>query len=219
MAAQPALDLREDDSIVEAHPGPSNRRAIVVGLALLVLILAVLAAGVIVERRYRAPVGIQATGGAGAVASPAVTAQVGGPAVITQPADIARLSSPLEREVALAYFRYWDVYAAAMESLDTSRLPEVTANGRLQEAMAEVGDLRADGIAARIQVQHSFSVVSATSQEATVRDDYADSSYALNPDTKQPVGIAGPSNRVVNLYYLRMVDGAWKVVGGRREGP
>jgi hypothetical protein len=208
----------EDNVLPESRR--STMRAAVIGAAVLALILMALTAGFLLDRVNRRAVGVvtpsaiagrrQASGGS--------TAPTTSPVVLQTEADVSRLRTPLEQDIARAYFRYWAVYAAAMETLDATRLPEVTVGGRLEEAMAEVSDVKADGVAAKIQVSHNVSIVQVGDTEATVRDEYKDTSYAIQPVTRAAVGTPGPSSRTVNAYFLRRIDGAWKVIGGRRGG-
>jgi hypothetical protein len=225
MAVQQGLDYPGEGMPEQLNSRTSSRRSVAVGLALLALAVAILGGGYLLAQRLRPAVWTEATSprtAATAAPNAGATAQTQpvAPAtsvVITQPADIARLSSPLEREVAQAYLRYWDVYAQAMETLSSAQLSEVTAGARLQEATDEVGDLRAGGTAAKIQVRHSFTVLGASASEATIRDEYIDSSYAVDPQTRQPVGTPGESDRSVVTMRLQRTGETWKVVGGKRE--
>src|SRR5689334_10313104 len=130
MVARRGLDLPVEGGAMSAPAPVSDRRDVAVGLALLALVVVVLGGGSVLARRLRSPVGTEPA--ATAPVSPAATAQgagtgaPGGPVVVSQPSDIARLRTPLEREVAQAYLRYWDVYAEAMGTLDPGRLSEVT---------------------------------------------------------------------------------------------
>lgn len=198
------------------HPAAATRPYWLVGTALLVLVVIALAGALLLDRRFRSPVGIE-VGERPASSATAVTGSARASTTISNASELGRLNSPLERDVARAYLRYWDIYAEAMLTLDVSKLPEVTAAARLQEAQEEVADLKAGGVAARIQVAHRLRVLSATAQEASIWDEYVDSSFAVDPSTKQPIGAPGASERVISTYVLRLINGAWKVVGGRRE--
>lgn len=197
-------------------PAAATRPYWLVGTALLLLIVIALAGALLLDRRFRAPVGIE-VGEIPAASATVVTGSADASTTISSASELGRLNSPLERDVARAYLRYWDVYAEAMLTLDGSKLSGVTAEGRLQEALQEIANVKAGGVAARVQVAHRLQVLSATAQEASVRDEYVDSSYAVDPSTKQPVGAPGASDRAVNTYFLRRINGDWKVVGGRKE--
>lgn len=198
------------------RPAAATRPYWLVGTALLVLVVMAVASALLLDRRFRSPVGIE-RGERPASSATTATGSAGASTTITNASELGRLNSPLERDVARAYLRYWDVYSEAMLSLDVSKLPEVTAAARLQEAQEEVADLKAGGVAARIQVAHRLRVLSATAQEASIWDEYVDSSFAIDPSTKQPIGAPGASERVISTYVLRPINGAWKVVGGRKE--
>jgi len=196
----------------------TNARALLVGVAMLVVVLLALATAFLLDRVNRPPVGIGQAPTAGIPAQPpSPQAAATDSAPIRSLADVDRLRSPVEQAVARAYLRYWDVYAVAMETRSTARLAEVTAGGRLQEATDEVGDLLVEGIAARIQVSHSFTLHDVGENDATIRDEYVNSSYVIDPLSRQPIGDPGTSQRIVNSYFLRRLDGVWKIVGGRNE--
>jgi len=154
--------------------------------------------------------GRQPTSPAAGISTPAITAtQAGGGAATPSRAQ----------EVEQAYLKYWEVYSEAMYTLRTSRLSEVAAGERLEQAVVEVEKLKAQGRAAKIDVEHHFFVFDATANSARVHDEYVNNSYAIDPETKQPVGTPGKSESIVDTYFLERVDGVWKVVRGVRESP
>jgi hypothetical protein len=181
------------------------------GSALLLVVVLLLAGAFLLDRQFRPRVGIETGSGVatGAITAPSRT--------ITTEAEIGQLATPLERELAAAYLRYWEVYAHAVESLGPARLTQVADGERLEEAQAEVANLRTSGRAAKIQVRHSFIILRASGSEATIRDQYVNSSYLIDPTTKQPIGTPGQSQTAVVTYTLRRVDGTWKVVEAVRE--
>jgi hypothetical protein len=188
-----------------------QRPYFMIGLGLLALVSVIVAGALLLDRQLRPRLGIEPVAGTSESAS-------GSPSrTISTESEINLLTVPLQREVAAGYLNYWKVYAAAVESLDASKLSDVTADERLEEAQAEVADLRAAGRAAKIQVRHSFSVLSATANEASLKDRYVNSSYAIDPTTKQPIGAPGQSQSTTVSYSLRRMDGRWKVVEAIRE--
>src|SRR5688572_8655168 len=83
--------------------------------ALLALILLGLATAFVLDRLNRPPVGMtQPPAGGSQSQQPSNQAAPPSANTIRSLADIAQLRSPAEQDVARAYFRYWDVYAAAM---------------------------------------------------------------------------------------------------------
>lgn len=183
-----------------------QRPYVAIGVALLALVFVAVGAAFLLDKQLRPRVGIEPISG------------VSG-RTLSGPDDVATVASPLEKQIATAYLTYWSVYGAAMENRDTSHLAEVAAGDRLQQATVEVEELRSQGIAAKIQVKHSFSITQATDKEATVQDHYVNASYAVDPQTRAPVGAPGKSQQVVNTYSMERVSGAWKVTDVVRETP
>ena len=182
-----------------------------IGLGLLALIFVLVVGAFLLNRQLRPQVGLDPAGAAAARGAGQLPSRT-----ISGESEIGLLATPLQKDIATAYLRYWAVYGSAMETLDTSRLSEVAAAGRLQEAIEEVEELKAEGVAAKVQIKHSFSVTSATETEASIRGEYINSSYAVDPVSRRPVGEPGQSQHSVHTYHLKRIDGAWKVVGGTR---
>ena len=221
--------MNETKSDPGANPEP-RRPFWVVGLVLLGLVVAMLGGAFLLDRQLRPSVGIepataapvarkatetsqpgrQPTGPAAGISTPAITAtQAGGGAATPSRAQ----------EVEQAYLKYWEVYSEAMYTLHTSRLSEVAAGERLEQAISEVEKLKAQGKAAKIDVEHHFFVFDVAANSARVHDEYVNNSYAIDPETKRPIGAPGKSESIVDTYFLERIDGVWKVVRGVRESP
>ena len=121
------------------------------------------------------------------------------------------------QEIEDAYRRYWDVYSDALFNLDTSRLSSVATDEELRLMREEVEDFRRRGRAVRAVVTHSYLVLDVTESSATVYDEILDSSFLINPVTKQPP--EGPDTRQLSkdIFYLKKLDGTWKVVRSLRQ--
>lgn len=232
-------DEMADETTGNDNCVPPRRPYWPVGLALLALVIVLLGASFVLNARLRPAVGVEpaattadarslvptasATVAVTGASSPeAATSAPGARTVITPesrtsggPSD----STALEAEVKQAYLRYWDVYANAMYTLDISHLPDVAAGDRLREAIAEVDDLKAQGKAAKIVVEHHFFVFNVTENTASVHDEYVNNSYAIDPRSKNPMGTPGPGQHLVDTYDLQRIDGVWKVIRGLRESP
>jgi hypothetical protein len=130
-----------------------------------------------------------------------------------QPADAPRLVQEIED----AYRRYWEFYSAALFDLDASRLPDVAADDELRRLRDEIADLRRRNRAVRAVITHSFLVVDVTESEAKVYDEMRDSSFLIDPVTKQPP--QGPDARHLekDIFYYRKVEGTWKVIKSLRQ--
>lgn len=227
--------MKADEGTNEANsdtgPDPERRRPFwVAGLALLGLVVAMLVGAFLLDQQLRPGVGIEPTSAVPAAGKATDTTQAGRQP--TSPA--AGISTPVitatqagggaatpsgAQEVEQAYLKYWEVYSEAMYTLRTSRLSEVAAGERLEQAVVEVEKLKAQGKAAKIDVEHHFFVFDATANSAKVHDEYVNNSYAIDPETKQPVGAPGKSESIIDTYFLERIDGVWKVVRGVRESP
>lgn len=217
--------MNETKSDLGASPEP-RRPFWVVGLLLLGLVVAVLVGAFLLDRQLRPSVGIEPAPAVPVVGKATETSQPGrqptSPAagiptqVTTTTQAGAGAGSPSPKEVEQAYLKYWEVYSEAMYTLDTSRLSEVAAGERLEQAVTEVEKLKAQGKAAKIDVEHDFFVFDATANTARVHDEYVNNSYAIDPETKRPIGAPGKSESIVDTYFLERIDGVWKVVRGVR---
>ena len=197
-----------------ANVSAAQRRSYIgIAAALLALVFVIVAGAILFNRQLRPRVGIEAIAGPSALQGSEASAS----RTISSESEIGLLATPLLREVGTAYLNYWQVYASAAESLDSARLVEVAVGDRLEEAVAEIADLRTAGRAAKVQVRHSFAVLSASQDEASVRDKYENSSYIIDPVSKQPVGVPGKSQNTTVSYSLRRINGVWKVTEAIRE--
>ncbi len=208
---------------------PERRRPFwVVGLALLGLVVVMLVGAFLLDRQLRPDVGIGPAAAVPVAGEATETPQPGllptspaagisTPVATMAPAGGAVATPSRAEEVEQAYLKYWEVYSEAMYTLSTSRLSEVAAGERLGQAIVEVEKLKAQGKAAKIEVEHDFFVFDVTATSAAVHDEYVNNSYAIDPQTKQPVGAPGKSESIVDTYFLERMDGIWKVVRGVRE--
>lgn len=135
----------------------------------------------------------------------------------TLPGGLRLADSPLEREVQAAYLRYWDVLTEANLSLDTSRLPEVTAGRELAQAQQQVEELKGKGKAAKVDVEHRIALAKVTPDEAVVADEYLNKSVYVDPVTKAEFKTTAPPTVEKLSFTLRKIDGQWKVVEAVRH--
>jgi len=153
-------------------------------------------------------------------ATPTTTATVTAtaPATATTPAPTETPSpDELAAEVADAYLAYWDAYADAVLHLDVTRVEGFAAGAELEGIRDEIETLRADGVAARIRVEHDFAVVSVTETEAVVEDEYVNNSFYVDAETKEPEEADGPGDVFRDTVLMQRVEGRWVVVQGSRE--
>jgi hypothetical protein len=122
----------------------------------------------------------------------------------------------LRQEIIDSYMRYWAVVADAAFRVDDSQLPEVAAGEELERQRRGIADLRNQGHAARIVVDHQFGIGDATQSTATVFDKYESRSYFIDPKTKEPLGQTPEKPETVRMsFVLQRIDGAWRVTDGQ----
>jgi hypothetical protein len=217
-----------------SEAGASPRRPYwVVGLTLLGAIVLVLVGAVLLDRQFRPPVGREPTGGTQAVArsttapmtSVPPTAAASSTLPAATPATAASraapalrvASSPLEREIEAAYLRYWDVLRQAYLNLDGSKLSEVSAGAELARQEQEIRDLKAQGRAAKLDIEHRLTFVEVSSERAILYDEYQNGSVFVDPATKQELPTKQPPETERISFEMRRVDGTWRVVDGARH--
>jgi hypothetical protein len=112
-----------------------------------------------------------------------------------------------------AFQRYSDVRAEAEWSLDGSRLTEIMPGAELAGSLHYLDELRASGRAVRTKVGHNVRVSRALADEAEVVDDVTDWSVYVDAVTRQPLQPEPAGRQLREVYFLRKIDGVWKVVG------
>ncbi len=126
-------------------------------------------------------------------------------------------TSSVEDQVAEAYLAYWDAYTDALLFLDASLVEEVTAEAERERVQAEVESLRADGVAARVRVEHDFSVVDLRPDQAVVVDRFVDRSFYVDPATRQPEVSDVPGQTFQDTFHMRRLEHGWVVVLSERQ--
>ena len=217
--AQGTIDSRPAD---EAARVSGFRRYGIVGAALFALIAVILVGGYFLGNHLRPPVGMEPVGLSTTSASSVASVPSTPAASVTSDAATASSGSPQASsaaavEVQKAYLQYWAVYSEAMYTLDASHLADVASGERLQQATDEVQKVKAQGKAAKIDVQHNIGIFDVTDSSASVHDEYINNSYSIDPSTKKAVGAPGQSQHITDTYLLQRVTGVWKVVSGVRE--
>jgi hypothetical protein len=228
----PDETLGETQAGAEVSTAP-RRPYWAVGLVLLAVVIAVLAAAFLLDRQLRPRVGIEATATTPALAqastsptaapsptAPAaatLTAQAAAvPTVVASPTGLPVASSPLEREIEQAYLKYWDIRSEALYNLDPRRLPEVMAGAELEREQQQVSELKAQGRAVKTDVEHRIAFVRVGEANAELYDEYVNRSYLIDAQTKQAIRTPGPGGTAKVSYRLQKIDGVWKVVDGQR---
>jgi hypothetical protein len=127
------------------------------------------------------------------------------PASTPDPALLAQITD--------AFQTYSDIRAEAEWSLDGSRLTEIMPGAELAGSLKYLDELRASGRAVRTTVEHNMRVTRASADEAEVVDDLTDWSVYVDAITKQSIQPESAARHVTEVYFLRKIDGVWKVVG------
>lgn len=130
---------------------------------------------------------------------------------------VATPTPSVEDDVAEAYLAYWDAYARALLFLDASLVEGFAAGAELERVRDEIDSLRADGVAARVIVDHDFSVVSLTPDEAVVVDRFTDRSFYVDPETRQPEQSDVVGQPFTDTFHLQLSGSEWVVVASERD--
>jgi hypothetical protein len=126
----------------------------------------------------------------------------------------------MEKAVSDAYLQFWSVYRYAFLSLDPTPLSQVAAGDELAVLQHDIDSNREQGRALKADLQHQFTVVIATGDQAVVSDDIHDGSIYVDPDTHEPLPgqVPPPSldqaSEYRGVYKLELIDNSWKVVEG-----
>lgn len=93
------------------------------------------------------------------------------------------------------------------------------AGALLQRTLEEIDDLRQQNRAAKIDVEHNFSVldIDLAVGTAVVRDAYANHSSFVDADTKELIGQPAGGEIITDTYSLRLVAGTWIVEDSVRD--
>ena len=207
----------------------------VAAAALLGLLALVLVGAFVLDRQFRAPVGVSQTSTVtGEQARPTTTGEVpvavsatpqvvasptataASAAVAPSPSPVTAVDPQLAREIGAAYERYWAARAGSLLSLDTSSLGEVMGGDELAGVTRVIEQLRSEGRAIKTDVTLHYTVVHATGDEAEVYDEYTSRSVYVHPDTKEPLGPEREPSTLKVTHFMQKVGGTWKVVGEQR---
>lgn len=198
-----------------------------VGLTLLGVVVLILAAAFVLNQRLQPQVGIvplastPTRGSSTPAPHSAVTLATPRATVAPSPTAIATASptpvlSP-RQQVVQAYHRYWQAYSRALYTLNTSHMDTVAVDAELRRVAVEVAGFRQRGYAVHVRVTHHALIVSIKGNTATIYDDVLNRSYAVDPVTKKPGRGSSQADREKNIYFLRKIQGVWKVTEVLRQ--
>jgi hypothetical protein len=86
----------------------------------------------------------------------------------------------LKQQVEDSHRRFWDVRGRAFLDLDTSRLTEVETGPAPERDEAAIRDLKAQGRAQKLEVEHASRVAFASNDEAVMYDEYTSRSVFID---------------------------------------
>lgn len=200
-----------------------TRRSLLIGLGLLLLVLLILGSAWVVNARLRPATEIvqvpESTSPVPAAATPQTSSPPAASAIAPPLAGMATPDPELERAVEQAYLRYWERYSEALETLDTSRVPEVATGEELARIQEEVESVRQKGQAVRVDVSHNYVIFDIEPDEAKVFDEILNRSYSIDPVTLSPSQGPDVTDLEKDTYFFTKVDGVWKVTKSvRQEG-
>jgi hypothetical protein len=157
---------------------------------------------------------VQSTAAASVPSAPTVR-PTGGPILAPTQEATPIVAPTLAAEILAAYQRYWEVSDDALATLDGSHLAEVMDGPELVATQAYLNQLQSQNKAAVGPADHAITIVSATSDDAVIHDKVVDHSLFIDPTTREvlPPDQQGARTEIDGTYYLRKVDGVWKVVG------
>lgn len=214
-----------DESTTDMTRGPhSGRPYWMVALILLGVVALVLAAAFLLNQRLRLPIGIEpaattrpSTPSTRPVTNP--TAAPTGSPVTSTPTTTATTTPMLSprQQVVQAYRGYWHIYSRALYTLRTSGVNAVAADGELQRIQAEVAGFRQEDRAVHVRVTHHYLIVSVRGDRAQLYDEQLDRSFLIDPVTKDPHTASNKGHRETDIYFLKKIDGVWKVTKSLRQ--
>ncbi|CCF86045.1 hypothetical protein [Nitrolancea hollandica] len=198
-----------------------TRRNLLIGLGLLLLVILVLGGAWMANARFQpsADIVLSPESSTPTATTPASPAAPSASAVAPLTSGMATPDPELERAVEQAYLRYWERYSAALETLDTSRVPEVATGEELARIKEEVDGIRQRGLEVHMDVSHKYLIFDVGPEEAKVYDEMLNRSYSIDPEASGPSQEADMEGHVKDTFFFQNVNGIWKVTNSvRHEG-
>jgi hypothetical protein len=122
-----------------------------------------------------------------------------------------------EEEATKAYLRYWDAYAQAVLNLDASFVQGIATGEELQRIQHEIAELRSQGQAVRIRVEHNYAIVEASANSVVLFDEITNNSFLVDANSKEPTDAPGSGEMLRDTIYLEKTGDAWLVVRSTRQ--
>ena len=121
----------------------------------------------------------------------------------------------LVAELEHAYWLYWQAQAQAYATLDVAPVREVGDDTEVNGTAKLIEQLRAEGHAGVLDVQHHAQLVSATDALAIIADDEESHSYYVNLETGQPEEPKPPVTESKIERRFEKFGADWKVTGSQ----
>ena len=122
----------------------------------------------------------------------------------------------VEQAIWQAYEEFWDMRANALLQLNVALVEPRMAGPALDRERAAIEQMRSDGQAVMIDIEHRAQMLEAVADEGVVYDPYLDHTYFVDAASKQRIGAAADPKTVEIAYPLQPVGGVWKVVDAVR---
>lgn len=123
----------------------------------------------------------------------------------------------VEEEATQAYLGYWDAYAEAVLNLDASLMQGVAGGEELQRIQDEIEELRSQGSAVRIRVEHNYVIVDSSPDSVALFDEIVNNSFLVDADSKEPTDAPGSGEILRDTFYLEKTGDTWLVVRSTRQ--
>ena len=123
----------------------------------------------------------------------------------------------VEEEATQAYLGYWDAYAQAVLNLDASLMQGVAGGEELQRIQDEIEELRSQGSAVRIRVEHNYAIVDSSADSVVLFDETTNNSFLVDADSKEPTDAPGSGEILRDTFYLEKTGDTWLVVRSTRQ--
>ena len=126
-------------------------------------------------------------------------------------------TATVEDEVVAAYLLYSEAYKKALFDLDVKHVEGFASGEQLQRIRSEIENLRAQGLAGRIEVTHKPVVIQVTGNSATLLDEMVNNSFYVDARTKEPPVASGSGEILRDTFSLQKLDGKWVVTQSVRQ--
>jgi hypothetical protein len=124
------------------------------------------------------------------------------------------LPADLSQAILQGYSNYWTVRLNAMRDPNDASidLESVMAGNELVGAQNTIARYQGEAEAGYATVHHTIWITSASPDSAVIVDRYTGNITPLDPNTGQPNGAAPVVQELSDRFFLKKIDGVWKVV-------